>query len=57
MIPLYLSGFKEKIQNNIRPTQGHTYKEFIGGGGGVGHLRPTLCKNDFVKAICHRDTD
>ena len=49
MIPLYLSGFKEKIQINIRPTQGHTYKEFMGGGG-VGHLQPTLYKNDFVKA-------
>ena len=50
MIPLYLSGFKEKIEIIIRPTQGHTYKEFMGGGGVVGHLQPTFYKNDFVKA-------
>ena len=49
MIPLYLSGFKEKIQNNIRPTQGHTYKEFIGGGGGCWPLATDFIQKRFCK--------
>ena len=27
--------------------QGRTCKEYMGGGGGVGHFGPTLYKNDF----------
>ena len=31
-------------------TQGRTCKIIMGEGGGVGHLGPTLYKNDFAKA-------